>query len=43
MEKADNVYVIPADLGWSDLGTWNSVYDNAEKTTSKILSIPNIF
>ncbi|MBT0548900.1 mannose-1-phosphate guanylyltransferase [Riemerella anatipestifer] len=31
MEKADNVYVIPADLGWSDLGTWNSVYDNAEK------------
>ncbi len=31
MEKADNVYVIPADLGWSDLGTWTSVYDNAEK------------
>lgn len=31
LEKAENVYVIPADLGWSDLGTWNSVYDNAEK------------
>lgn len=30
LEKADNVYVIPADLGWSDLGTWNSVYENAE-------------
>jgi mannose-1-phosphate guanylyltransferase len=21
----------PADLGWSDLGTWTSVYENAEK------------
>lgn len=31
LEKADNVYVIPADLGWSDLGTWTSVYENAEK------------
>ncbi|MGC4129426.1 MAG: mannose-1-phosphate guanylyltransferase [Bergeyella sp.] len=31
MEKADNVYVIPADLGWSDLGTWTSVFENAEK------------
>ena len=27
----DSVYVIPADLGWSDLGTWTSVFDNAEK------------
>lgn len=31
LEKAKNVYVIPADLGWSDLGTWNSIYENAEK------------
>ena len=31
LEKAQNVYVIPADLGWSDLGTWTSVFDNAEK------------
>lgn len=31
MEKADNVYVIPADFGWSDLGTWASAYDNLEK------------
>ena len=23
--------MIPADLGWSDLGTWTSVYENAEK------------
>ncbi|MFC6266869.1 mannose-1-phosphate guanylyltransferase [Frigoriflavimonas asaccharolytica] len=31
LEKAKNVFVIPADLGWSDLGTWTSVYENAEK------------
>ena len=26
MEKSDNVYVYPADFGWSDLGTWGSLY-----------------
>jgi len=26
MEKADNVYVVNADIGWSDLGTWGSIY-----------------
>ena len=31
MEKADNVYVLPAEFGWSDLGTWASIYDMAEK------------
>lgn len=27
MEKADNVHVFSADFGWSDLGTWGSLYD----------------
>lgn len=31
MEKANNVYVIPSSFGWSDLGTWNSAWDNMEK------------
>ncbi|MCX6207478.1 MAG: mannose-1-phosphate guanylyltransferase [Bacteroidetes bacterium] len=31
MEKADNVFVIPSSFGWSDLGTWNSAYDNLDK------------
>jgi mannose-1-phosphate guanylyltransferase len=31
MEKADNVYVIPASFGWSDLGTWNSAWENMER------------
>lgn len=31
MEKADNVYVIPSSFGWSDLGTWNSAYEQLDK------------
>lgn len=27
MEKADNVYVKTADLGWSDLGSWKALYE----------------
>ncbi|HAG17148.1 MAG TPA: mannose-1-phosphate guanylyltransferase [Bacteroidales bacterium] len=26
MEKAENVYVLSSDFGWSDLGTWGSLY-----------------
>ncbi|MBK5721095.1 mannose-1-phosphate guanylyltransferase [Dysgonomonas sp. Marseille-P4677] len=31
MEKADNVYVQAADFGWSDLGTWGSLYEISDK------------
>lgn len=31
MEKADNVYVMCADFGWSDLGTWGSLYEHLDK------------
>ncbi len=31
MEKADNVFVLCADFGWSDLGTWGSLYENHKK------------
>ena len=31
MEKAQNVYVMPSDFGWSDLGTWGSLYDLSDK------------
>ena len=31
LEKADNVFTIPCDIGWSDLGTWNSLYDQSTK------------
>jgi mannose-1-phosphate guanylyltransferase len=31
MEKANNVYVMRCDLGWSDLGTWKSLYEFSPK------------
>jgi len=31
MEKADNVFVETVDFGWSDLGTWSSLYENSPK------------
>lgn len=31
MEKADNVYVECVNFGWSDLGTWGSLYENSRK------------
>ncbi len=31
MEKATNVYVMMADFGWSDLGTWSSLYEISDK------------
>ena len=35
MEKSENVYVCPADFGWSDLGTWGSLYTHLEMDESK--------
>ncbi|SHF15757.1 mannose-1-phosphate guanylyltransferase [Pedobacter caeni] len=31
MEQADNIYTIPANFGWSDLGTWTSLHEAAGK------------
>ena len=31
MEKADNVFVIPSEFGWSDLGTWTSLHEKLER------------
>jgi mannose-1-phosphate guanylyltransferase len=31
MEKANNVYVYCTDFGWSDLGTWGSMYEHSVK------------
>ena len=35
MEKADNVYVLCSDFGWSDLGTWGSLYEKLKKDKNK--------
>ena len=31
LETADNVYTLPADIGWSDLGTWNALHSYLDK------------
>jgi len=35
MEKADNVYVMGTDIGWSDLGTWSSLYEHSSVDKNK--------
>jgi len=30
MEKADNVYVMCTEIGWSDLGTWSSLHEHSK-------------
>lgn len=39
MEKAEGVCVMPADFGWSDLGTWGSLYDMSEKDERQNVSL----
>jgi len=34
MEKTDKAAVIPADIGWSDVGTWSAVWDMSERDAS---------
>lgn len=44
MEKAENVHVLCADFGWSDLGTWGSLYDMSEKDeTGNAIQGKNVF
>ncbi len=31
LERSSTVYTIPADMGWSDLGTWVSLYEESPK------------
>ena len=47
MEKSPDTYTIPADFGWSDIGTWGSLFTHATKDSSgnalrgKIVSVDN--
>jgi len=34
MEPSKNVFVLPVDFGWNDLGTWNSLYHKLPKQES---------
>ncbi len=33
MEKAGNVFVLASDFGWSDLGTWGSLFEHRQKNS----------
>ena len=39
MERSDNVYVLPSSFGWSDLGTWTSLYEEKAKTDANNVTI----
>jgi mannose-1-phosphate guanylyltransferase/mannose-6-phosphate isomerase len=38
MEKSDNVVVVPLDVGWSDVGSWSTLYDiNSKDSNGNVL------
>ena len=47
MEKSPDTYTIPADFGWSDIGTWGSLFTHAKKDNNgntirgKVVSVDN--
>ena len=47
MEKSPDTYTIPADFGWSDIGTWGSLFTHAQKDLhgnalrGKVVSVDN--
>ena len=47
MEKSPDTYTIPADFGWSDIGTWGSLFTHAKKDDNgnakrgKVVSVDN--
>ena len=41
MEHANNVYVIPASFGWSDLGTWLSLWELQPKDKNRNVVMGN--
>jgi mannose-1-phosphate guanylyltransferase len=42
MEKAKNIYVIPSDFGWDDIGTWYSVERYRDKDDNNNVCVGDI-
>ena len=41
LEKADEIFVFPADFGWSDLGTWGSLHTLLDKDCANNACVGN--
>lgn len=35
MERSENIYVLPANFDWNDLGTWGSLYEELQKDSQQ--------
>ena len=35
MEKANNIFVVPAEFKWNDLGSWDALFDVFSKRDNK--------
>lgn len=42
MEKSPNIYVHPADFGWSDLGTWGSLHTHLSHDENGNATVGNV-
>lgn len=43
LEKAQNVYTCPSQFGWSDLGSWKTVYEHSEKDNNRNVVSGSLF
>lgn len=44
LEKADNIWVLCANFGWSDIGTWSNIYyERAKDDSENVVSGSNVF
>jgi len=43
MEKTDNAVVVPLDVGWNDLGSWNSLYSLDKKDSNQNVVKGDVF
>ena len=42
MEKAQETMMVPLDAGWSDIGSWDSIYESLEKDKAENVTVGNV-
>ena len=43
MEKTNSSIVMPLDVGWSDIGSWKSIWEIEDKDSKENVSIGKVF